>query len=307
MFTFDLPVSRDLDLYPRWSTNKQAQYTVYYKLAGTDIDVADPTTGYALVAATKILVPKDVSELYAPYDHYVTAPAQNGTLEVRETRDGTVNTYTFWYTENTVTLQYAVVGPAGCGTVSTEQEDVALFYGTATGSAPQAAAGYRFVGWFLDEDCTEPVPETWVQDDVLVPEQTTAHGDLTAYEDETYYAAFERDIADLTITKKGRVRENDTFVFDVREGDTLVTTVTITGTGSITVEGLLAGTVYTVTERTDWSWRYASSCDHPGGQVTLARGGSEIIFTNTPAANNWLSGAAAAVNRWTNGTVKRQS
>jgi hypothetical protein len=130
------------------------------------------------------------------------------------------------------------------------------------------------------------------------------------FEEIIYYAKFEPATASLTIEKAGEtVDQNDTFIFDVTDDNKkVVATVTITGTGSVTVSGLTVGKTYTVTEQTDWSWRYESSSEPSDGKVEIKTGDNSITITNKKTTTNWLSAAAAAVNRWTStGSVENEN
>ena len=65
-FDFSMPVTKDLDLYAKWSSNKLVEYTIKYILAdGTKI--ADETKGSALAGATKTFSAKGGDELYNGY------------------------------------------------------------------------------------------------------------------------------------------------------------------------------------------------------------------------------------------------
>ena len=65
---------------------------------------------------------------------------------------------------------------------------------------------------------------------------------------------------------------------------------------SVTVNGLKVGKSYTVTEVTDWSWRYTP--DRSSKSVTLSPGGATVTFTNNRTKDKWLSGSAYADNNW---------
>ena len=80
-------------------------------------------------------------------------------------------------------------------------------------------------------------------------------------------------------------------------------TVVINGVGSVTIKDLLIGT-YTVTELTDWSWRYTT--DSAVKSVDLANQRS-VTFTNTRINQYWLDGDSYCRNWWENGTTIQQS
>lgn len=73
--------------------------------------------------------------------------------------------------------------------------------------------------------------------------------------------------------------------------------VVIKGTGSVTIADLPLGT-YTVTEDTDWSWRYTqqSVAGLTDGKVLVDADGTTVTFTNTKTNNQWLSDESSIIN-----------
>lgn len=212
------------------------------------------------------------------------------------------NVKIFYYNEETVNILYKVVGPAGCGTLDNYQEnDLKVITGTAAGSMPTAASGYKFVGWYKDEGCTEPVAAAWIANNKLTPEKTKVLGNgVTGYEAATYYAKFELDAFDLTIQKEGcaEIDENQSFLFRITGPNGFSMEVTVQGNGSKTIKGLQMGE-YTVTEVESWSWRY--KCQNNGQIVKpedVVNGKAEVMFTNKRDFIFWLNGCAFADNRW---------
>ena len=211
------------------------------------------------------------------------------------------NVKIFYYNEETVNILYKVVGPAGCGTLDNYQEnDLKVITGTAAGSMPTAASGYKFVGWYKDEGCTEPVAAAWIANDRLTPQKTKPLGSEMGYEAATYYAKFELDVFDLTIKKEGcaEIDENQSFLFRITGPNGFSMEVTVQGNGSKTIKGLQMGG-YTVTEVESWSWRY--KCQHNGQIVKpedVVNGKAEVTFTNKRDFVFWLNGCAFADNRW---------
>lgn len=212
------------------------------------------------------------------------------------------NVKIFYYNEETVNILYKVVGPAGCGTLDNYQEnDLKIITGTATGSMPTAASGYKFVGWYKDEGCTEPVAAAWIANNKLTPEKTKDLGNgVTGYEAATYYAKFESDVFDLTIKKEGcaEIDENQSFLFRITGPNGFTIEVTVQGNGSKTIKGLQMGE-YTVTEVESWSWRY--KCQNNGQIVkpeNVVNGKAEVTFTNKRDFVSWINGCAFADNRW---------
>ena len=213
------------------------------------------------------------------------------------------NVKIFYYNEETVNILYKVVGPAGCGTLDNYQEnDLKVITGTAAGSMPTAASGYKFVGWYKDEGCTEPVAAAWIANNKLTPEKTKDLGNgVTGYEAATYYAKFELDVFDLTIRKEGcaEIDENQSFLFRITGPNGFSMEVTVQGNTSKTIKGLQMGK-YIVTEVESWSWRY--KCQSNDQKVTpdnVKDGSAELTFHNDRTKNIfWLNGCAFADNRW---------
>ena len=231
------------------------------------------------------------------------------------------------YVEQTEALEeveiwYQVIGPENCGKLDRESERLPLpGIGTGSGSAgespsaasadlypggnsaaalgaaPTAAEGFRFVGWYKDEACTQPVDTSWVRENRLIPGKTknygTAEAPVMGYEAATYYARFENETASLTITMQSRSEETDenqSFLFDVTGPDGYCKRVVINGSSSVTIKGLIAGE-YSIKEVTGWSWRY-----RPAGspqKITLQPAQSGTVdFSSTPKEQVRLSGDA---------------
>lgn len=231
-----------------------------------DIDSQTGTTGGAFVE----------------FDLYVkkTTPAEEPTTEEP--------------TKETVNINYVPVGPAGAtnfGSVAPASETVMVESGPAVGSTPAAASGFKFVGWFKDQACTQPVDATWIENNKIIPQKTTE-----AYEAATYYAKFDYAVADLTIKQDGGIAdENQTFIYVVTGGDLPASgiKVAVKGNSSVTIKNLKIGS-YTVTEGTNWNWR----CGTTGGSRSITLQGAqtnEVIFTNNASNSKWLSGNAYSV------------
>ena len=224
---------------------------------------------------------------FVEFDLYVkkTTPAEEPTTEEPTTEEPT---------KETVNINYVPVGPAGVtnfGSVAPVNETVMVESGTAVGSTPTPGAGFKFVGWFKDQACTQPVDATWIENNKIIPQKTTE-----AYETATYYAKFDYAVADLTIKQDGGIAdENQTFIYVVTGGDLPESgiKVAVKGNSSVTIKNLKIGS-YTVTEGTNWNWR----CGTTGGSQSITLQGAqtnEVRFTNTVSNSKWLSGNAYSV------------
>ena len=215
---------------------------------------------------------------FVEFDLYVkkTTPAEEPTTEEP--------------TKETVNINYVPVGPAGAsfGSVDSASETVMVESGPAVGSTPTPGTGFKFVGWFKDQACTQPVDATWIENNKIIPQKTTE-----AYEAATYYAKFDYAVADLTIKQVGGIAdENQTFIYVVTGGDLPESgiKVAVNGNSSVTIKNLKIG-YYTVTEETNWNWR----CGTTGGSQSITLQGAqtnEVRFTNTVSNSKWLSGNA---------------
>lgn len=263
---------------------EEYDYTFRFMDSGTNQPIAPSVKGTARYQA-------QVTESAKTIDGYTLVSKENQSITIGT--DEKQNVKTFWYEEKTAVINYEVVGPDGCGSVSPTSETVNMVTGTANGSTATASNDtYKFVGWYSDEACEN---ETLVSSDAnYVPTKNpTQPWPATT----TYYAKFEWNVADLTIKKTGAkedIDKNQSFIFHVTgEGKDMY--VTVQGNGSVTIKGLTVGT-YTVKEVTSWSWRYTP--DHVSKNVEVKGGQpNEVTFNNSRTNGSWLSGDSYAINR----------
>lgn len=275
-------------------------YAFKFLEQGTDKKLADAVTGNARYQAQVTQKAEDIPG-------YTLVSAENQAIHIA-IEDGTTavkNVKIFYYTEQTVEIKYEVVGPDGCGTLDNYQESqLKVITGTANGSTPTANPGFKFVGWFTDEPCLIPVESviTGAVDQTtnkMTPQKRPSDNLHFAA---TYYAKFEPDVADLTITKQGwdTIDENQSFIFTVKiwgqDGtEEVVLTrfkVAIQGNGSVTIKGIPAGVHYTITEDSNWSWRYNAK-EETG---VLNPGSNSVTITNRRINSKWLGGDAYCQN-----------
>lgn len=99
----------------------------------------------------------------------------------------------------------------------------------------------------------------------------------------------------LTITKTGGAA-NESYVFDVYKDGIKYSEVAIWGNSSQVIYELPVGT-YSITEKTDWSWRYTPSYSNNGqAELTATAPNGEITCTNAHGDNyKWLNGFSTIV------------
>ena len=236
--------------------------------------------------AYKSAQPQEEQPVYTPA--YIKEHGNTVKLEVREKE---------------ATIEYKVVGPDGevdtegkVGTVKPESELVKVKTGEAQGATPTVGTGYRFVGWFTDENCEKPVDENWIDNDnKLTPQKTDDMWVESPKDDEkenviTYYAKFEVGYADLTIEAKAATDADpdQCFIYNIN-GEGISMKVAVSAGSSRTICHLPIGS-YTITEQGSWSWRYNQETEQT---KEIVYGVKNIVsFSHSIKNNKWLSGCS---------------
>lgn len=298
-----VPVTEDITTEGVKLTNAGLEINLYYVRNEYPYQVRYLEQG----TGKELHVPKDGAGLYGQVisesarddiANYTAVAPTSQTLNIRIEESQTeakLNIITFYYTENEATINYVVVGPTGCGTVTPESETLKVLTGEAKGSTATASSNvYRFVGWFSDEKCTKAVDPSWVNGTKITPTKAAD----AVWVDTTYYAKFEYNLTSMTITKTGdNVDESAVFLFTVKDADSdFETQIAIEGTGSKTIYGVTVGNKITVTEETDWSWRYTPGSSSVEKTINEDATKNVYEFNNSPTNNKWLDDDCIAVN-----------
>ncbi len=258
-----------------------------------------------------------VTETAPSIPGYTLVSAENQAINIAiEDPDNVAkkNVKTFYYQEQTVDIKYQVVGPTDFGTLDNSLDsNVKVLTGSVNGSTPTPNAGYKFVGWFEDEACTQAVNKAWVNTGTnkLTPQKSVPYGNQEGYGAATYYAKFERDVFNLTIEKKvangSKIDQNQTFVFRV-QGKGVDMQVVITGEAQQTIKNLPVGD-YTITEDTNWSWKYTPVGNAEKRLTTsdIEKGAATVTFENKNNGTNWLTSLAKAINTWAGGNAHEKT
>lgn len=195
----------------------------------------------------------------------------------------TKNIIYVYYTEQTIRIDFKVVGPNGCGTVNPESLFVKYVSDHSATATATPSENCRFVGWYYDVACNHPI----VTSDTLKP-----NGDMMilqkgdAWAPATYYAKFELGAADLTI-KRENAETGQVYIYEVKNTVTNeIIYVTVAGNAQVIIHDLNMGE-YTVTQLQDWSWRYNDSSQKVNHQ---SADGTIVTFGNSSTTEQWLNG-----------------
>ncbi len=206
-----------------------------------------------------------------------------------------LNVIEFVYTQSTVSIKYQIVGPEGCGSLTQSSENTLAVDGTLNGSSPIVYSGYRFITWYVDEACTIPVDPAFLDSATNTLTPTKPEGSVWV-DGTTFYALFEADTTELTIITSG-ISDQDSpqsLIFRIQGIDGSDTqkidlTVSIIGNSSTTIVGLPVGS-YTVTEITDWAWRYSEENEVREITLVVDKNANVVRYENERTNGAWLDG-----------------
>ena len=152
-FDFSMPVTQDLNLYAKWSSNVLMEYTIHYKLTdGTTI--APDTKGSALAGSTKTFEAKTGDDLL---DDYQTSyfPNTNSHSLTIDIEDKTKNEFTFVYTKKPnvdYTVRYLIKNPDGTTEPAIKNADGSEYiYESSTSNAVITETFRRIDGYMPDD------------------------------------------------------------------------------------------------------------------------------------------------------------
>ena len=211
-----------------------------------------------------------------------------------------INVIEFYYKESTYSIKYQIVGSPDGATLSLNSENLLAVSGEPTGSLPYISNGYHYVGWYLDEACTHPVPADWVDEDTKL---ITPKSDGVWLSSHTYYVKIDPDFTSLTISTLGcaDVDEGQIFIFNVKgtseNCQDVNLTVTVVGNSSAVVENLPIGS-YEVTELEDWSYRYTPDSVSKSITLAISPDSNKLTFSHVRSITKWLDGNSNAQNNY---------
>ena len=291
-------------------TRKLVDYTVKYveygsnpeKVLYTETFVGQKKFGEE-VSVTAVTDFKDGEQTYIHVEG-IDSSAEDRTLTKEMREDAEDNVFVFYYNLKTFDIFYHVVcsapGSAGLNGVSVSKQTVSVLNDSVRSTA-LVGTGFKFVGWFRDEACTDQITDAaWLADEgkTIVPQGIS--------DEAHYYAKFELISGSLKIIKAVANPDADTanqsFLFHIKGQDArnsfVDTVVSINGEGWLIIADLPVGN-YQVTELTGWSWEYTAAVS--SYTVTIeADTQSTTTFTNTDNNSNWLNGETHKENVFNN-------
>ena len=279
----------DLELY---YTRDSYPYTVRY-LDKDTLKAVAPTE-----ERDAVKYGKQVTETAITIPGYTVDVSQKNAII---STDKDKNVITFYYTENTATINYVAVGAGvteGICSVSNGSESVKVITGVPDGSTATIKDNdptYKFVGWYSDANCEHKVSDGYS----YVPEKNSDG----MYEAATYYAKFEYNLTSMTLRKEVKddaYDANDMFIFTIKDSNgNVFAKVTVTAGEKVTISGLTVGEEYTITEDNNWSWRYDN---HADVKIVMEPNAADndVTVTNTLNTNKWLGASSYAINQCVN-------
>ena len=274
-FSFTMPITKDYNLYPKFSEPTAVTYTVHYYKQGTTEKLADDRTNSVMIGTT------------------VTEKAKMGT-ELNLVEPNMQNKY---YPTNTST---SVI-------INKLDQEIIFYYNEATSVQYtvyyQDVAGNNLIDPVTKTTEYSTVTEQYVPIAYYAPRQFSITQDMTSNAEQNKITfIYDPTLTTITIQKTGceEIDENQTFLFRVKGNaedpntKDVDLTVAIHGNGQTTITELPVGN-YTVTELTDWSWRYTPKGN--AARTFMANvGGTTLQYQNDRTDPDWLSGDSYAVN-----------
>ena len=285
--------------YDRNSYNYQIQYIEY----GTSNLLKDTVTQSAKLES-KLKPGENAGQPGSVVPSIITKDGVEYNLREGETNkeitiravDASQQIITYYYEAESVSATYIPITQGGAGnggTCGPTQETVKISY---KGSTPTPNPGFYFDGWYTDAKCKTAVVEG-TDADGIVNSSTNQLVPNRKEKEMLYFYALFKPIT-LTISQSNIT---GSAVYEVISGTTTVARVMLTGTDSVTLEQIPAGTYTvreisrTVNEKThDWTWNYANTQSQANVEVNATATNPTVSFDyqGTYVASCWLHNEA---------------
>lgn len=274
-FDFSMPVTKDYNLYPKFSDRVMLNYTVHYYVEGTTDKVASDTTATTMIGNTVSLKAKMGTDMDLAGDTNYFPMETSKAVRITERGQEVI----FYYKEAT-NMTY---------TVKYQDEQGNTLADDKTVTTPLSV-----------------VTEQYVPVENYTPREFQKTLELSAdTEKNVIIFVYDPNLTDLTINKTPAAGttfdKNQSFIFEIKgDPDNAKTKdvcmlVTIQGEGSVTVKDLPVGT-YTVKELVDWSWRYTPGTESLTKPLSVTASANMFDFVNARTNDKWLSGDSYAIN-----------
>ena len=275
-FSFTMPITRDYDLYPKFDDQVSIKYTVHYYKDGTTDKVAEDKVNTVKIGTTVTEKAKMGTELnlLSEVMQKKYYPAKTSTSEVIKAEGQEI---IFYYTE-AASVEYTVYYQDANGNNLLDPEPKTTEFSTVTVNYKEVK-GYAPHQYSITKDMSAD-PEQNKIVFIYYPTLTTLNIRKTGF-----------DAADAGTTFIFRIKGTDENTKNIDLRVTIHGYVSGGDVPNVTVADLPVGS-YTVTEESDWSWRYQPK---NGEQtITLDPDGTKnvLTFENERKDGQWLSGDA---------------
>lgn len=272
-FSFTMPITRNYNLYPKFTDQVMVNYTVHYYIENSTTKVADDDVGQARIGSSVTIKAKMGTELYS----------------------GMQNNFFPNLTSTSVTIEK-------------DNQEIIIYY--------KAAQEVEYTVKYQDKNGKDLIPsvkkktkdaivtEKYVPIPNYAPRQDSIRFELKA-EGNVIVFIYDPTLTTLNIRKTGfdAADAGTTFIFRIKGTDENTKNIDLRVTihcdlvTNVTVADLPVGS-YTVTEESDWSWRYQPKNGEQTQTITLDPDGAKnvLTFENERKDGQWLSGDAYNTN-----------